>query len=82
VNSESPCLDGQSLPMAGGLEVEQVHGDEGYNPESDDDGTDGKGHFAHAAVLGVEGSAFTDTKNLAENSDDENDAAENDCEQR
>lgn len=71
-----------ALPVAGGFEVQEADGDEGYDPERDDDGADGENDSAHAPVFGVDGSALADAEDLSEKSDDENDAAENDCKQR
>jgi len=71
--------DGKSLPVAGGSEVKQTHGDKGDNPKSDDEGADREDDSAHAAVFGMGGSSFANAEDLPEKSDDEDDAAENDC---
>ena len=62
--------------------MKQAGGNEGDDPESDHDGSDGEDQLAHAPVLGVSGSSLSEAKYLPKETDDKDNAAEDDREQR
>lgn len=71
---------GDSLPVAGVVEMEDMRGRERHDPQADDQGADGQNPLAGRTIMGGKPGGFVDTKDLAADADGHQNCAENERE--
>ncbi len=70
----------KTLPVAGMVEVQEVRGGEGNDPQPDDQGAYGEDPVAGGAIGGREPGGFADPEDLTTNADGHQQCTENECE--